>query len=200
VKAIPRFILPAVAVLVVSCAGDKSAAPKEAARPASLSARVNEKAGFAQDSEGNWKPMVNRRSSFERADRDSPYFKGDFAGTKKQFQTGEYQKKSWWGNKSYELKEYTGNTDGSRFQQSSRFGEMAARDGSKTAREGGGKAYKTNDYATKDAREASGKILDHPSDAETDVRRRVYASPSVIDWQEERKLNIQETKGILGKQ
>lgn len=156
--------------------------------------------GYKQDSEGNWKAVGNRRSSFDRKDRDSPYFKGQFAGTQKEFKTGEYQKKSWWGNKSYELKEYTGNTDGSRFQKSSRFGEMAARDGSKSAREGGGEAYKTNNFATKDAREASGKTLDHPSDAETDIRRRVFQSPSVIDWQQQRGLSIGETKGILGKQ
>ncbi|MFD0892709.1 hypothetical protein KBB96_14895 [Luteolibacter ambystomatis] len=198
------------AALVVSCAGDKSASSPAVTSRANQGARIRSAdswaddmaggGGYKQDSEGNWKAVGNRRSSFDRKDRDSPYFKGDFAGTKKEFKTGEYQKKSWWGNKSYELKEYTGNTDGSRFQKSSRFGGMAARDGTKAAREGGGEAYKTNDFATKDAREASGKTFDHPSDAETDVRRRVFTSPSVIDWQQQRGLSIGETKGILGKQ
>ena len=91
-------------------------------------------------------------------------------------------------------------TDGSRFQKASKFGDKTARDADKTAREGGDKTYKTGNFATKDAREADGKILDHPSDAETDERRRVFAAPGITDWAEERKLNIQETKGILGKQ
>ena len=38
-----------------------------------------------------------------------------------------------------------------------------------------------------------------PSDAETDVRRRVFDAPDVIDWREQRPLTIQETRGILGR-
>ncbi|BCU76984.1 hypothetical protein [Luteolibacter sp. LG18] len=199
-KAIPLLVLPVLAVLVVSCADKKETSSSGTPRPKTMSARMNEKTGFAQDSEGNWKPLVNRRSSFETKG-DSPYFKGEYSGTNKQYKTGDYQKKSWWGNKEYSLKEYSGNTDGSRFQKASHFGDKAARDADKIARDAGKSAREGGShFATKDAREASGKILDHPSDAETDERRRVYASPSVIDWQEERKLNIQETKGILGKQ
>ncbi|MGC4016711.1 MAG: hypothetical protein QM755_19685 [Luteolibacter sp.] len=206
-KAIPRLLLPVVALLAVSCAGSKkttaaSGAPTGGKEKSfdSWATGMSGGGGYTQDGEGHWSTKEgSKRSSFE-SKGTSPYFKGEFAGTKKEFKTGDYQKKSWWGNKDYEMKEYTGNTDGSKFQKSSRFGEVAARDGDKSAREGGGKAYKTSDYATKDAREASGKVLDHPSDAETDERRRVFASPSVIDWQEQRRLSVQETKGILGRQ
>jgi len=187
---------------VVSCA-QKVAATADSGRPKSLNARVNEKVGFTQDAEGNWKPLVNRRSSFE-SKGDSAYFKGAFKGDKeyKGSKTSDYGKKSWWGNKDYALKEYSGKTDASRFQKDSKYGgqtsnlgEKNSTFGDKSAREGG-----KGGYATKDAHEADGKILDHPSDAATDARRRVFTPPAVIDWSEQRKLSVQETKGILGKE
>lgn len=160
-----------------------------------LSQRLNEKSGFVQDSEGNWKPKVDRRSSFESVG-ESPYFKGDYA--KKEYKAGEYSKKSWWGSKPYESKSYEGDVDGSRFAKTSRFNGTVARDGKQSAREGG-TSYQTEGYATSQARETDGKRLDRPSDAETDVRRRVFQQPDIIDYRDQRKLSLQQTKSFLGR-
>jgi hypothetical protein len=180
--------------LVASCA-QKSGSSGGTDQHRSLSQRMNEKSGFTQDSEGNWKPKVDRRSSFESVG-ESPYFKGDYA--KKEYKAGEYAKKSWWGSKDYEHKTFEGDTDGSRFAKTSRFDGSEARDGKLAAREGG-TTYETGDYATKGAREADGKRLDRPSDAETDVRRRVFQQPDIIDYRDQRKLTLEQTKSFLGR-
>lgn len=163
--------------------------------PKRLSERINEKSGFVQDDEGNWKPRVDRRSSFETKG-ESPYFKGEYA--KKEYKAGEYAKKSWWGSKTYENKAYQGDTDGSRFAKTSRFDGNQARDGQQVAREGG--TYETGNYATGRANETGKKNIAHPSDAETDVRRRVFTPPPVIDWESQRNLDLQQTKSILGRE
>ena len=49
------------------------------------------------------------------------------------------------------------------------------------------------------ARETDGKRLDRPSDAETDIRRRVFQQPQIIDYRDQRKLTLQETKSFLGR-
>ncbi|OYV07182.1 MAG: hypothetical protein CFE26_02365 [Verrucomicrobiales bacterium VVV1] len=180
--------------LLASCA-QKSTSSSGGEQHRTLSQRMNEKSGFSQDSEGNWKPKVDRRSSFESVG-ESPYFKGDYA--KKEYKAGEYAKKSWWGSKEYERKTYDGAVDGSRFTKTSRFDGSEARDGKLSAREGG-TTYETENYATSEAREASGKRMDRPSDAETDSRRRVFQQPQIIDYRDQRKLTLQETKSFLGR-
>lgn len=190
-KVIPRLLLPLLVALVASCAEDSKPAA-DSNKPMSLSERVNEKVAFKQDSEGHWAPNVNRRSSFEK-NRESPYFKSDYA--KKEYKTGEYAKKSWWGNKEYKATEYAGNTDGSRFKQASKFSGQSARDAGKTYQTG---TYETGAYGTGKARE-SGRSVARTSDAETDSRRRTYTQPPIIDWQAERKLSVKETNRFLGR-
>lgn len=155
---------------------------------------------YSQDKDGSWKANFNKRSSFEQVDRDSPYFKGENAATKKAYKTGEFNKKSWWGNKEFGTKSYSGDTDGSRFAKASALGDQRAREISKIAKESGNHSYATSDYATNDAREAAGKMLDKPSDAETDVRRKVFTQPSVMDWREQRGMTLKDTKAILGRE
>lgn len=193
-KAIFQLSILLTAALLASCA-QKTGSSSSGSQHRTLSERMNEKSGFVQDDEGNWKPRIDRRSSFESVG-DSPYFKGDYAT--KQYKAGEYAKKSWWGSKDYEHKTYAGDTDGSRFTKTSRFDGSKARDGDLTAREGG-TTYETGDYATSTAREANAKRLEHPSDAETDVRRRVFQKPEIIDYQTHQKLTLQQTKSFLGR-
>jgi hypothetical protein len=190
------LLLP-LAVLVASCA-DKQSAPASAADtgPKPLSQRLNESNGYEVDSNGNWVPRSNKRSSFE-AQGSSAYFQGTNPNEKKEYKAGEYSKKSWWGNKDYGRQPYQGNTDGSRFQQSSRL------DG-KTAPEAGSAAripdpYQTGTYATGSAREQSNSSLAKPSDTETDIRRRSFEQPEVIDWREQRSLTLDQSRGILGR-
>jgi hypothetical protein len=192
--------LPAIscllALLLASCAGSSSNKKTDTATPAlkPLSQRLDENNGFKQDDKGNWVPKSDKRSSFESQGR-STQFQGEYA--KKAYKTGEYAKKSWWGNKEYGRKQYAGNTDGSRFQTKSRL------DG-KGAREAGNQAdlphpYETGTYATNAAREAGNQAISKPSDAETDIRRDVYKAPPVIDWREQRALSLEQSRGILGR-
>lgn len=180
---------------MVSCASDSNN-QKSSSTPAikPLSQRIDEKNGYTKDANGNWQAQSDKRSSFE-TQGPSAYFKGDYA--KKDYKTTNYSKKSWWGNKDYQTKEYAGSTDGSRFQKSSRLDGKSARDSGKSA--GLTNAYPTGDYPTNSAREQGARKINKTSDTETDIRRRVFPTPDVIDWKEQRTLSIDQSKGILGR-
>lgn len=193
----PRHLLCLLALLPASCAwlskadkADKAAPPEHK----SLSQRLDQKNGYKQDTKGNWVPQNDQRSSFESKGK-SPYFQGEYA--KKSYQTGDYAKKSWWGNKDYGSKPYAGDTDGSRFQKSSRHDQQRARETGAAADLPD--AYQTGAYATGAAREAGRAGIKKPSDTETDIRRRVYQAPEIIDWKEQRSLSLEQSKGILGR-
>jgi hypothetical protein len=189
-----RSILQLLTLLAASCASDsgKSTPAPEPQKP--LSQRLNESNGYQQDANGSWVPKVDKRSSFE-SKGESPYFKGEYSG--KTYKAGEYAKKSWWGNKDYGRQSYTGNTDGSRFQTKSLLDGQSARETGSAAKTPG--PYKTGAYATSAAREAGKNNLAKPSDAETDSRRRVYPQPEITDWQQQRAITLDQSKGILGR-
>lgn len=179
-------------LLLASCAPDKK--PTATPPRKSLTERMNEKNGYKQDAEGNWKPQTDRRSPYENkgATYDS---KKSFQ--KKDYKAGDYAKKSWWGNKEYGRQTYTGNTDGSRFQKSSALQGQNAREAGDQAKIPG--AYKTSDYATGTAREAGIKSIDKPSNAIVESRQKVFQPPEIIDWKEQRNLSLDQSKGILGR-
>ena len=191
-----RPLLLLSAILLGSCASDSGTdKSKPAATPQrkSLSERMSGESGYKQDANGNWVAQSEKRSPYESVGQD-PNFTKDFK--KQEYKTGDYTKKSWWGNKNYDSKSYAGNTDGSRFQKAS------ALDG-KGAREAGSNAkipdpYKTGTYATGDAREAGKNSIAKPSNDGIENRREVYEAPEIMDWKEQRKLSMDQSKGILG--
>lgn len=183
-------------LLAVACAGGgdgkKDADPMAAHKP--LSQRVHEDNGFKVDSKGNWVPRSDKRSSFES--------QGSAYGSGKSFQTaeykaGDYKKKSWWGNKEYDRPAYQGNTDGSRFQQTSRLQGQDARETAAAADIPG--TYQTDGFATGAAREAGASSIAKPSHYQTDHRRQVFPEPEVVDWRQQRSLTIEQSRGILGR-
>lgn len=179
-----------------SCASDSDRNEGSGGGFKPLSQRLDESNGYTQDAAGNWVPRDDKRSSFE-SQGASPYFNNKSNYNQQTYQAGEYSKKSWWGNKDYGRKSYAGDTDGSRFQKGSRLQGQSAR-------ETGGSAdipdaYQTGGYATSAAREAGARDITKPSDAETDIRRRVYKQPEIIDWREQRSLTLEQSKGILGR-
>ncbi len=186
-------ILASVMLVAASCSNDKKTA-ESAPTFKPFSQRLNEKSGYTQDSEGNWKAEGNKRSSFE-SQGASPYFQGDYR--KKTYKTGEYAKKSWWGNKDYGRKSYEGNTDGSRFMTPSSLDGQSAREANTAADLPG--SYKTKNFATNEAKEAGKRNVSKPNDAETDSRRRVFQQPDIIDWREQRSLSLEQSKGLLGR-
>lgn len=186
-----RHTICAMLFVTASCSHDAMVS-EPAHKP--FSQRLNEKSGYSQDSEGNWKVRGDKRSSFE-SQGASPYFQGEYQ--KNTYKTGEYAKKSWWGNKDYGRKTYNGNTDGSRFMTPSALDGKNAREAKTSADLPG--TYQTKNFDTKSANEAATGKIAKPSDVETDIRRRVFQEPQIIDWREQRSLSLEQSKGLLGR-
>ncbi|MEO8617688.1 MAG: hypothetical protein ABI600_21345 [Luteolibacter sp.] len=183
--------------LLASCASESGTHhASDSSTPArkSMSERLNEKNGYQKDANGNWIPQSDKRSAFENKGED-PNFAKKF--NKTNYKTGDYAKKSWWGNKDYDSKTYAGNTDGSRFQKSSNLQGQGARESGNAAKIAA--PYKTGDYATNTAREASKNPMAKPSNDGIENRKKTYQAPEIIDWQEQRNLSMDQSKGILGR-
>jgi hypothetical protein len=192
-----RAILWLLVWLPVSCAPDSGAGKTadSSTPPAhqTLSQRMEQKNGYQQDANGNWTAQSGQRSSFETKGK-SAYFEGKYQT--KTYQAPDYATKSWWGNKSYDPQKYAGNTDASRLKTDSGLS-------GKGAREAGTAAdihapYQTGTYATGAARETGHDAVSKPSDTQTDIRRRVFKQPDIIDWREQRSLSLEQSRGILG--
>ena len=184
-----RPLLWLFALLPVACTSHETPPPAHK----TLSQRLDQKNGYKQDTTGNWVPQNDQRSSFESKGK-SPYFEGSYQ--KKTYQTDTYSKKSWWGSKEYDHKTYEGNTEGKRFQKSSGFNGQDAHE-SNTAADIP-RPYQTGNYATHAARETRVGHLAKPTDTLTDIRRKVYPAPEIIDWKQQRSLSMEQSKGILG--
>ena len=63
-----------------------------------------------------------------------------------------------------------------------------------------GQVYEVGPYQTSTAREQNASRLEHPSDAETDIRRRVYKQPEIIDWEDQKDLSVKDTNRLLGRE
>lgn len=183
-------------IFLASCGG-AATKQKSAATPTrkTLSQRMDEKNGYKQDSNGNWKPQGDKRSPYESQGQDPNFAGKNFA--KKAYKTGDYAKKSWWGNKQYDHKTYSGNTDASRFQKTSNLQGKGALE-AKTAADIPDR-YQTGRYATKSAREAGAAAIEKPSNDQIENRQKVFKQPEVIDWRQQRTLSMDQSKGILGR-
>ena len=192
------FPLTAACALMVSCAGEKvdHSKPTQAARPG-LKERLEKSIAYSyrQNKEGEWVTKIDNRSSYD-SQRDTPYFK-DKLEPMERYKTGDYAKKSWWGSKEYGKKSYEGNTDGSRFRkQAQQDGKVARYDG-KAARTTD--PFKTNTLPRETARESRNPAIDKPNNAYTESQRKTYKAPSVIDWKEQRSMDIDQSRSILGR-
>ncbi|MES2476750.1 MAG: hypothetical protein V4640_13280 [Verrucomicrobiota bacterium] len=144
---------------------------------------------FKQGADGKLEINNAKRSHFEGMSEASV---GGKSYQKKEYNAGEYQKKSWWGNKDYGRKAYAGSTDGSRFQTTSRL------DG-KGAPEAGNQAkipdkYQTDTYATGDAREAGNINRDDAVQAYEEGKKK-----DEYQWGEARTLSVDQVRGMQGR-
>ena len=194
-RSICRWLPLLLGLLVIGCAEEKV----DHSRPTrkdkkTLSQRLSENQGYTQDSDGNWSPTSDKRSSYV-CKRSSPF--GQDEVKKKAYSAESYAKKSWWGSKSYETSKYQGDTDGSRFQTEARqAGKVALQDGQRSSLRN---SFETNTLESKAARETNASNVLRPRNDYTESQRRTYKAPSVIDWREQRDLSIEESKGILGR-
>jgi hypothetical protein len=185
-------------MLLIGCANETKenvrVEPAQSTVPQTLAQRLSEAGGYKQDAEGNWVPTSNKRSSFE-LQRESPHFKDKFE--KETYKAGDYEKKSWWGKKTYEVSEYKGDTDGSRFQTEAELHGKEIKYMDK--RVPTGDPYKTNRLEYGSAGEADAKHMDKSRNDYVESRKRVFKQPSIIDWDEQRKLSLEQSRGILGR-
>ncbi len=193
----PSLIVALPLIFLVSCAGGSAVRkPSVTAQTRkTLSQRMDEKNGYQQDSNGNWKPQSDKRSPFESQGQD-PNFAGKNCKAKA-YKTGDYAKKSWWGNKEYDRKAYAGNTDASRFQTASDLQGKGAREANTAANIKN--PYTTSAYATNAAREARVEAVKKSSNDQIENRRKAFQQPEIIDWREQRTLSMDQSKGILGR-
>ncbi len=187
------FILLATSVILsASCASDTE--DKDAPSPhKTFSERMNEGNGYKKDTKGNWKPISNKRSSFEN--QNEPNI-GQRNYKKQEYKAGDYAKKSWWGDKEYKRQTYAGNTDGSRFQKSSNLQGKGARETSTTF--DSPDAYATHSYTTGAAREAKAAAIQKTTNDKIENRRKVFSQPEIIGWRQQRAISMEQSKGLLG--
>lgn len=180
-------------ILLASCAsksgGDPDGSANAGFKP--MSERLNQTGGYKQDSQGNWAPQTNQRSTFDG--------KGAAGGTqgnvgKKTYQTGGLAQKSWWGNKNYGQKKYSGNTANTGLKKTSALGRKGAREGGNASSLTGN--YGTGRLASRSAREgASATMANRRSSSES----KRHEQPVIVDWKQQRSLSVEQSNGILGR-
>lgn len=184
--------------LLSHCAdkADDSQAATEASKPRSMNERFNDrgKEGYYQDSEGKWKIKDNKRSSFESVGR-SPLANQQYSG--KAYNPASVEKQSWWGNTRYQKQAYLGNTSADQFK-------TTANDAGKSANEAGSRSIfsrKSVTTRTIDRTNAteSGRTNAMQSTGAARETERAYAQPDIIDWKEQRSLQLKDTKSWMNK-
>ncbi|MCU0797429.1 MAG: hypothetical protein MUF31_16030 [Akkermansiaceae bacterium] len=201
-------LLPLVAcALLASCgAGGGSGEGGETATGGSPEAvpRVRSGEMFDDDSAamldryGKANPMFDggERSSANESTQTNNQFTGEYA--RREFNAKNYERQPFWGRKDYERQVYGGDTDGSRFLQGAREGSMTAREGGEMAADGS-RAFGTRTMDGGSAREAGVAEIGRGSDAETDVRRRVFPQPEKRPSGQQRAMTVEDARALMGR-
>lgn len=190
------------ALLLVSCASDskkEKPAPAEASGHRTMDERFK---GGGQFDPNSYRQGADGKLSIQNAKRSPFEAKGESNLSKKSFnkqayQTGDYAKKSWWGNKEYGSQKYAGNTDGSRFQKASDLADKGARESSTHAKIPDN--YNTNSYATNAAREAGNAPIKKGTSDQIENKRNGFEQPEILDYREQRTISKAEAGSILGR-
>ena len=179
--------------LLASCSGPGTPDQSHMASEG-LSDRLNRSYGYEVDDKGNWLPKNDKRSQYEGRG-GSGYFSG--AVSKKSFGTNQLNKGSWMGGSEVQRPSHHLSGTGSNFGGSNRFSSQQAslNRNLQTPTHIAG-----NHLPDRRANETHGQRADKPSDAETDVRRRVFNEPDIIDYRQQREMSIQESKQLLGRE
>lgn len=134
----------------------------------------------------------SKRSSFESQQLTN--IGGDYG--KKQFAASRYSKKNWQGSRNFDPAKFKSSKN--RWDNEEWFVQKQAREAGNAAR-AQNESFATGDYRTASAREQGGRRLSRGSDVETDVRRRVYQEPLIMEKEDYEKLSLDEAKGLLGR-
>lgn len=154
-----------------------------------------ERFSLGKDEQGNPVMKSDLRSSFEGKSSNMAASR-DFSG--KDYTTKSYARKRWAGNTEYSRKNYDGNTDANHYKMEPWFVRKQAQAEGKQA-SAQGQTYSTTDFGKTIANEQDSERIERVSDAETDVRRRVYKEPDIIDWKDQQGLGVEDTNRLLGR-
>ena len=147
---------------------------------------------------GKANPMFagGERGSASESGMTQSQFTGEFS--RGEFRAKDFERQSFWGRKDYQRQVYQGDTDGSRFQEGAREGTMTARENGALS----GDAARVFGTRTMDggmAREAGEGGIARTSDAETDVRRRVFPQPEKRPSGQQRAITVEDARALMGR-
>jgi hypothetical protein len=151
---------------------------------------------YEEGEDGMTRVTSKKRSQYEGSRASG--FNKSYQG--KNYQTGQVDKAPWWGRKGYEKQVWNGGKSASEGSKRSWFGSKKSTLTGRSAR-GAGKAYGTGGYATGPAYEQGAGRLGKPRDALTENRRADpnFDEPQIIGWEQQRKMEMDQTRGILGR-
>lgn len=180
------------AVLLSSCASERKVTYAKGEQTGV--GRYQSDVQFVQDKDGSIRPNKDVRSQF---DGKQEYLgQRDIKG--KQYASQDFRRERWGGNTKFDADAYSGNQDASRYKHSPHFvQQQASAQGKKASM--GGQNFATGNYATASASENKAKRHAHKSDAKTDRRREVYVQPRIISRGDYNKLNVEDTRSMMGR-
>lgn len=203
VRRLPWLLLALGSIPLLSCGAGGPAESAQAGTP-ETGYRVKSGEMFDDDSDkmlgkyGAMNPMYGGQGGGDAAEASKVNEQFNSAYAKRDFSGKSHERKSFWGKKGYASKGYDGGTDASRFREGAREGGLWAQEGALVSNETGRSYDRGRDFGGS-AAEGSRSPLSRPSDAEVDVRRRVYKQPKVEDVQRKRALTIDDTRSMLGR-
>jgi len=186
------------AVLAACATKDESATKTTTTRHSSGDPLLDHFAGnfgYQKGPDGTQRVVSDQRSQYEG--KQSNQFSGQYAH--QEFQTNAFTTKPWWGTRQYTKSTYDGPTDGSRFKTDSPLAGQTAREAGSVS-PAAGRSFRTGVFGTRPARETTAPNLDKPVDALTQSRRESAPQPTIVNWKEQRKMQVSETRSLLGRE
>jgi len=177
-----------------SCASERTVSYSKNESKKDIS-RYQSDVKYETQADGSVKPNKDIRSEY---DGKSEYLGNrDFRG--KNYATDQYRKDRWGGEKKYENKIFGVKKDGGKFRYSPEFVQQQAKVQGQVASVNGSR-YNAGEYKTASNPLAkNAKRLSKRSDAATDIRRRVYRQPVIVDGDAYKEQEIKQSRELLGR-
>lgn len=149
-----------------------------------------------EDDAGNPRMQSDVRSSFENTGGSSIVSGNNYSGN--EYTKKAYRKERWGGESSYKTKSYNNTNKANNYGKEPWFARKQANVNGQESSVGK-KSFFTKLFGKSTARERGATDLSKPSDAETNVRRRVFIQPDIIGWKDQQTLSVDDTRGMLGR-
>ena len=177
--------------LLGSCASEQVVSLSKVERDA-FGRSLNYSVG--EDEDGNPVVKSEKRSALE-GKKSNLGSRSDFSGS--DYTTKAYRKKRWGGKEEFSTDAYSGVNQATQYDKEPWFVKKQANAQGAAANESK-QTFFTKLFKTSKARESNIANVARVSDAETDLRRRVYKEPEIFQPGEYRSnLGIEDTKRML---